>query len=95
MSALLNGSNNWIFTDRSLSLKAKGLYCVLLSFNGKPFTIKDIRKRTTSGYSTIRSAFSELKKYGFLTSSTQRVNGRITGVLYEVHDPVEEILNCL
>lgn len=77
------------FLNDRISLKAKGLYCILMSIE-KPFTMKDIAECTTSGMSSIRNAFNELKDNGFIKTTTVRENGRIIGVQYRLTNPKVE-----
>lgn len=74
------------FLDDRISLKAKGLYGVLMSLE-QPFTMKDIKECTSSGMVTVRTAFNELKEKGFIKISIARDKGRITGYIYRLSKP--------
>lgn len=77
------------FLDKNISLKAKGLYCVLKSIE-KPFTMDDIIKATSSGSFAIRSAFNELIDSGYISRNTVRENGRIVGFVYKLTKPKKD-----
>lgn len=74
------------FLDDRISLKAKGLYCILANID-KPFTMKDIAECTNSGMTTIRNAFNELKENGFIETTKVRENGRIVGLSCRLSKP--------
>lgn len=78
-----------LFLDDRISLKAKGMYAILMSIE-KPFTMKDISECTNSGMSSIRTAFNELKDNGFIKTTTVRENGRIVGIQYRLTNPKAE-----
>ena len=77
------------FLDDRISLKAKGLYCILASID-RPFKMKDIAECTNSGMSSIRTAFNELKDNGYIKTTQVRDNGRIIGVNYRLTSPKTE-----
>lgn len=77
------------FLNDSISLKAKGLYCILASID-KPFKMKDIAECTNSGMSSIRTAFNELKDNGYIKTTKVRENGRIVGIQYRLTNPKAE-----
>lgn len=78
-----------LFLDDRLSLKAKGMYAILMSIE-KPFTMKDLKECTSSGMAAVRSAFKELKEKGFIESRILRENGRIVGCSYRLTKPKSE-----
>lgn len=83
------GCEQHLFLDDRLSLKAKGLYCVLMSIE-KPFTMKDIKECTTSGMTIIQTAFNELQEKGFIKARIVRVNGRYAGYSFQLSKPKGE-----
>jgi predicted transcriptional regulator len=78
-----------LFLDDRISLKAKGMYAILMSIE-KPFTMKDIKECTSSGMVAVRTAFNELKEKGFIETTQVRENGRIVGVNYRLTSPKTE-----
>ncbi len=70
--------DNDLLSDRSISWKAKGLLCYLLSKpEGWNVVINDLVNRSTDGHESIRSAMRELRKYGYLEDVFERVCGVI------------------
>ncbi|WP_110954730.1 helix-turn-helix domain-containing protein [Anaerosinus massiliensis] len=73
--------------DCNLSLNAKGLLAMLVSF-GKGWTIymKDIVKRSNSKPHTLKTAVKELENAGYLTKSrVKKENGQYCGWSYTVY----------
>lgn len=80
------GCEQHLFLDDRISLKAKGMYAILMSIE-KPFTMKVLKECTSSGVVAVRSAFNELKEKGFIESRIVRENGRIVGCFYRLTKP--------
>lgn len=83
------GCEQHLFLDDRISLKAKGMYAILMNID-KPFTMKDIKECTSSGMVTVRTAFNELKEKGFIKTNIIRENGRIKGYIYRLSKPIEK-----
>ncbi|MEG6586707.1 helix-turn-helix domain-containing protein [Dendrosporobacter sp. 1207_IL3150] len=72
---------------RSLSLAAKGLLCLLLSFaHGWEIRMSDIISRSRNGRDSTRKAVQELLKAGYLVKVYIRENGKLVGSKYIVYD---------
>jgi len=73
--------------NRELSLSAKGLLCLLLSFaNGWEIRMSDIIGRSKNGRDSTRSAVKELIKAGYMEQIYIRENGKLIGSKYVVRD---------
>ncbi|MEN6623844.1 MAG: helix-turn-helix domain-containing protein [Smithella sp.] len=73
--------------ERSLSLAAKGLLCLLLSFaDGWEIRMVDIISRSKNGRDATRRAVHELVKAGYLEKVYLRENGKLIGSRYIVYD---------
>lgn len=82
--------DNAIFKDRNLSLKAKGLLCLMLSLpDGWNFSIKGLATLSTDGVSAVRAALNELKKEGYFTRNYVRENGKISKIEYIISETRE------
>ncbi len=58
---------NKFLRDKNISFKAKGLFAYMFSMvNGWNFTIRSISNQQNQGEQIIKSALSELKKYGYV-----------------------------
>ena len=72
---------------RNLSLAAKGLLCLLLSFAaGWEIRMTDIISRSKNGRDATRKAIQELLKAGYLEKVYIRENGKLVGSKYIVYD---------
>jgi len=73
--------------DDRLSLAAKGLLAILLSFGkGWKIYMRDIAKRSSSGRYTLRHAVKELETTGYLTKQPIKgQRGRFVGWNYKVY----------
>lgn len=79
--------DNAIFKDRNLSLKAKGLMCLMLSLpDDWNFSIKGLATLSKDGESAIRSTLNELKKEGYFFRKQIRKNGKIARIDYVVSE---------
>jgi hypothetical protein len=72
---------------RDLSLAAKGLLCLLLSFaDGWEIRMTDIISRSKNGRDATRKAVQELVEAGYLEKVYIRKNGKLIGSKYLVYD---------
>lgn len=79
--------DNAIFKDRNLSLKAKGLMCLMLSLpDDWNFSIKGLATLSKDGESAVRSTLNELKKEGYFFRKQIRKNGKIARIDYVVSE---------
>lgn len=79
--------DNAIFKDRTLSLKAKGLLCQMLSLpDGWEFSVEGLSKLSTDGRSAVASALNELQKAGYFRRENVRSGNRIAGVEYVISE---------
>lgn len=79
--------DNAIFKDRTLSLKAKGLLCQMLSLpDGWEFSVEGLTKLSTDGRSAVASALNELQEAGYFRRESVRSGNRIAGVEYVISE---------
>lgn len=79
--------DNAIFKDRTLSLKAKGLLCQMLSLpDGWEFSVEGLTKLSTDGRSAVASALNELQEAGYFRRESIRSGNRIAGVEYVISE---------
>lgn len=79
--------DNAIFKDRTLSLKAKGLLCQMLSLpDGWEFSVEGLTKLSTDGRSAVASALNELQEAGYFRRENIRSGNRIAGVEYVISE---------
>ena len=78
---------NRIFKDRRLSLKAKGLLAMLLSFSDSwNLSIKGLIAILKEGRTSIRSTMSELIEFGYVERQQIRKDNKFIGVDYIVFE---------
>ena len=78
---------NRIFKDKRLSLKAKGLIAMLLSFSDKwKLSINGLESILKEGRTSIRSTMNELIKFGYVERKQIRKEGMFIGVSYTVFE---------
>ena len=78
---------NRIFKDRRLSLKAKGLLAMLLSFSDSwKLSISGLEVILKEGRTSIRSTINELIKHGYVEREQVRKEGMFVGVNYIVFE---------
>ena len=67
-----------ILSDRNISLKAKGVYCMIkcLNDNGERVTQQILASYTSTGEKSIVTGIKELKDKGYLVIEKINVNGR-------------------
>lgn len=80
-------SSDWL-RDKSLSLKAKGLICLLQGLpNGWSFTLEGIAKLSKDGIDATRAAINELREAGFLRWDRNRnEDGTLGDVIVEISE---------
>lgn len=71
---------NTVFFDRSLSLKAKGIYCQIRSLESNPewvFTIRGFASLVRDGVDAVTAGIKELEAAGYIIRARKRSeNGR-------------------
>ena len=78
---------NRIFKDRRLSLKAKGLLAMLLSFSDSwKLSISGLEAILKEGKASIRTTMNELIKCGYVEREQIREDGMFLGVNYTVFE---------
>lgn len=78
---------NRIFKDKRLSLKAKGLIAMLLSFSDTwKLSINGLESILKEGRTSIRSTMNELIKFGYVERKQIRKEGMFIGVNYTVFE---------
>lgn len=83
--------DNAIFKDCTLSMKAKGLLCQMLSLpDGWNYSIAGLTKLVSDGESAVRSTLKELEEAGYFRREQIRENGKITKIEYVI----SEYKNC-
>ena len=79
---------NEVLADKTLSLKAKGLFiqlCFMFKKSGGYCSIKEIRQYSTDGSDSIRSAISELELHKYLVRERRTyVDGTFAGTYYRL-----------
>lgn len=80
--------SNTVFRDKTLSLRAKGLLCTMLSLpDDWNYSIKGLCTITREGYDSISSTIRELENAGYIVRTQQRTStGRIAGTVYDVYE---------
>jgi len=78
---------NRIFKDKRLSLKAKGLIAMLLSFSDRwKLSINGLESILKEGRTSIRSTMNELIENGYVEREQIRKEGMFVGVNYTVFE---------
>ena len=76
-----------IFKDNTLSNKALGMLCRMLSLpNEWEFSVEGLATLSTDGISAVRSQLSELEEHGYLTRNYVRGEGKYSGIEYIVSE---------
>ena len=79
--------DNAIFKDYSLSLKAKGLLCQMLSLpDGWEYSVQGLARLTSDGTSAITSGLKELEQAGYFRRERIRSNNRLAGIEYIISE---------
>lgn len=79
--------DNAIFRNQGLSLKAKGMLCLLLSLPDYwEFSVAGLVKLSTDGKSAVTSALNELEDAGYFRREQARNNGNFGGAVYVISE---------
>lgn len=79
--------DNTVFKDNSLSLKAKGMLCQMLSLpDNWAFTIKGLVKQCKDGKDSVMSALNELEEAGYFRRVQAKSEGKFAGFDYIVSE---------
>lgn len=83
--------DNSIFKDRSLSMKATGLLCIMLSLpDNWHYSIAGLTALVNDGETAVRSALKELQEAGYFRRETVKKGGKIIKFEYVI----SEYKNC-
>lgn len=83
--------------DKNLSIKAKGLLCIMFSLpNNWDYSMKGLCKITNTGITAIRNIIGELELNGYLTREQIRENGKFEYIYHIYFSPkkVNPMKNC-
>jgi len=81
--------NEWL-RDTRLSFKARGLLALVMSHtSGWSLSIASLADHNQEGRDAIRTAISELQKYGYLTRSQVNQDGKFGEAIWVTHDPTD------
>ena len=86
--------DNTVFYDKTLSFKAKGLLCQMLSLqDGWTFSVGGLAGLSSDGITTVRTALSELEQHAYVKRTQVRDHdGKIAGVEYVVSEtPMQDL----
>lgn len=87
---------NSIFKDTSLSAKAKGVACQLLSLPPTwDYSVRGLVTRFSDGEASIRSALSELEEAGYLRREQNREEGKFGKSVYIITDMLKSEKPCV
>lgn len=76
-----------IFKDKTLSNKALGMLCRMLSLpNEWEFSVEGLATLSTDGVSAVRSQLNELEEHGYLVRNYVRGEGKYSGIEYIVSE---------
>lgn len=79
--------DNGIFKNRNLSLKAKGLLCLMLSLpDNWEYNLKGLVSLSSDGISSVRGALKELENQMYFKRQRLHENGKLSGVEYIVSE---------
>ena len=80
--------DNNIFKNTELSLKAKGLITMMLSFSDNwEFSINGLAKLSTDGVSSVRSGLDELEEKGYLErEKADRNSGKFSKMIFHIYE---------
>jgi len=83
--------SNHIFRNPDLSLKAKGLFALIMSVNPKTWnhSINGYAKCNKDGADAIKSALKELEKHGFLEIDRSPVKGKFNAIYFYHECPIQ------
>lgn len=79
-----------VIGDPTLSLKAKGIYCLILQLQqatqqGYEFSLNNLKELSKDGVDSTRAALNELIANGYIERTKIRESGKITGYCYIVY----------
>lgn len=76
--------------DKRLSWKAKGILTQLLTLSPEwDFSVSGLASLASDGIESVRSGLKELEKYGYLSYTRNRANGKIFGADYVIYESPE------
>ncbi len=81
--------SNFIFKDKKLSFKAKGMLCMLLSLpeDKWEYSVKGLASTSSDGVDAVRRILNELEIKGYLVRTRERdENGRLGRSVYTVYE---------
>lgn len=80
--------DNNIFKNKTLSLKAKGMICTMLSLpDGWEFSEIGLTKLSNDSRTSIRSTLKELMEYGYLVrGQIKSENGKFANAVYTIYE---------
>lgn len=79
--------DNAIFRNKELSLKAKGMLCLLLSLPDYwKFSVEGLVGCSTDGKSAVTSALNELEEAGYFRREQARNKGNFGGAIYVISE---------
>lgn len=79
--------DNAIFKDKELSLKAKGLLCLMLSLpDNWKWSVEGLSSLSSDGISAVRSALNELEEATYFRRQQIRKDNKIVGVEYIISE---------
>lgn len=79
--------DNAIFKDYTLSMKAKGLLCQMLSLpDNWDYSIVGLTRLVSDGESAVRSTLKELEDAGYFRREQVRENGKIVRIEYVISE---------
>lgn len=82
---------NEVFKERELSLKAKGLYALVMSLpDDWDFSLKGICELSKENYTAVNNAIKELIEAGYCQRGKTKANGRFTGYEYRFYEEKQE-----
>ena len=84
--------SNSIFRNKNLSLKAKGLLCLMLSLpDGWDYSIKGLATLNSDGETSVRNTIKELEEHRYVVRKRVYENGKIADWEYHIYEtPVEQ-----
>lgn len=87
---------NAIFKDKTLSIKAKGMACQLLSLSPTwDYSVKGLVTLSSDGEASVRSALTELEEHGYLRREQYRAEGKFAKSRYVITDMLNSEKPCV
>lgn len=79
--------DNAIFKNKALSLKAKGLLCIMLSLpDGWHYTLAGLASLSADGLDATRNALKELETAGYYSRRQTKVDGKFSDAEYVIRE---------